>query len=238
MKKWQAGVMLAVSLSYGLAGAGCTISSPHWDYVPDTIATPIPFQAWTTSTANPVVLECANDTSAHGWPTAGEASYVHVTNLSLSSTPSLDPAGSAVYSASANVALPSQCWKYFGDYDFWQANLRIWQNNGSGRSIFTSFDKPGLECLGREVGKARSWLGFFDKCEKRYLGGGDKIPYIVLRIDGYANGAPLSGAQRPMSRKLQPLPSDERIRDLPAVQMITPVPESVKADVRKQLQPL
>jgi hypothetical protein len=236
MMKWQAGMLLVVSMSSVFAG-GCAISSPHWDYVPESISAPIPFQAWATSSANPVVLECANDTSAHGWPTAGDASYVHVTNLSLSSAPSLDPAGSAVYSASAKVALPAQCWKYFGDYDFWQANVRIWQLNNGSKTMFTSFDEPGLECLGREIGKARSWLGFFDKCEKRYLNSDDKIPYIVLRIDGYANGTD-GAAPQPAPRRL-PLPAaDERVRDLPAVQQITPVPDSVKADMRKRIKPL
>src|SRR5688572_26011300 len=109
------------------AGQGCAITSPFWGYVPDSTSDPIPFQAWASSTANPVVLECADDTNAHGWPTDGEASYIHVTNIPVSTSVSLDPSGSSVYSASKTLALPNTCWKYFGDYDFWQANIRLSQ---------------------------------------------------------------------------------------------------------------
>jgi hypothetical protein len=210
------------------AAQGCAISSPHWDYVPASTSAPIPFQAWATSQTNPVVVECADDTNAHGWPTDGEASYVFVANLTPSATASLDPGGSRVYSASGSHALPSTCWKYFGDYDFWQANLRLSQVVDGSKRIFSSFDKPGLECLGREVGKARQWLGFFDKCEKRYLGSSDKIPYIVLRIDGYAEGLG-STAQSQARAKLAAPAADQRIEKLPAVQSIAPIDEATRA---------
>ena len=38
--------------------------------------------------------------------------------------------------------------------------------------------------LGARNGKARSWLGFFDKCRSAYLAA-KTIPLLVLRIVGY-----------------------------------------------------
>jgi hypothetical protein len=218
------------------------VTSPHWDYVPESTAAPIPFQAWAVSNANPVKIECANDTSAHGGPAAGEASYILVANVTPSSTASLDPSGGTVYSASTTQALPAACWKYFSDYDFWQANVRLSQVVDGTKVIFSSFDKPGLECLGKEVGKARSWLGFFDKCEKRYLGSDDKIPYIVLRIDGYAEGLPATGsaaraAEAKKARSL-PLPSaDMQIDGAPLVQSIAAPSADVRAKIMREIAP-
>lgn len=213
-----------------VAAQGCAVTSPFWGYVPDSTSDPIPFQAWAVNTSNSVVLECADDTSAHGWPTDGEASYIHVANIPVSTSPSLDPSGLAVYSASTSLALPATCWKYFGDYDFWQANLRLSQVNNGSKVIFSSFDAAGLECLGRENGEERSWLGFFDECEKRYLNSDDKIPYIVLRIDGFAAGGDTSPAPVRPRIKAKPV-ADEKIANLPAVQVIAPISPEVKAQL-------
>jgi hypothetical protein len=168
--------------------AGCAITSPHWDYVPASISTPIPFQAWNSSTG-PLYVECANDTGAHGSPSAGEASYIAAATLTTSALPSLDSAGNAIHSASKQVTLPRACWKYFGSYDFWQANVRVVRLQDGKKVPLSTYDLKGLECVGRENGKVGRWYGFVGKgCEKKYLGTSTAIPYIVMRINGYNNG--------------------------------------------------
>lgn len=200
--------------------AGCAVTSPYWDYVPDSTSAPIPFQVWSDGTSA-VYVECANDTGAHGNPSAGDASYVAAATIHPNTQPSLDSAGAALYSGSTQVVLPSACWKYFSDYDFWQANVRVVRLGSDGKKVpFSNFDKAGLECLGREVGKAASWFGALNKgCEKHFLGSDTATPYIVLRIDGYANGVASAAAPAPSSsdekaKKLKP-PADGRASGLP-----------------------
>ena len=171
-------------LAWIAATGGCVISSPSWDYVPAAKDAPIPFQAWTTYKASPVQLECATDTEAHGYPVNGDASYIHITDLKTADTGSLDASGYMVYSVSGMHVLPSECWKFFGDYGYWQVNLRVVQEIDGEKHYYSSFDNAGLECLGRENSKAKSWFGFIDKCEMRYAGSTDKIPYVVLRVGG------------------------------------------------------
>ncbi|MEO1337689.1 MAG: hypothetical protein AAFV29_18745 [Myxococcota bacterium] len=136
-----------------------------------------------------MLIECARETTAHGSPRNGDASYRTVTTLWPDSHQHYDSFGSVMYSASTKVALPSECWDYFGSYGFWQANIRISQVVSGQRRMFTSFDANGLECLGRENGKAQSWTGYLNQgCEKTYLGSTTKIPYLVLRFDGGPDG--------------------------------------------------
>ncbi|MFM2419252.1 MAG: hypothetical protein RL385_3975 [Pseudomonadota bacterium] len=162
----------------------CAITSPYWGYVPASTSAPIPFQTWGFNTGTRYV-ECANDTGGHGNPAAGEASYIPVTTLYPTTQPSLDSQGGAIYSASKSVPLPSVCWKYF-DYGegYYQANVRVVTLDSAGKkSPLSSFDLAGLECLGRETGRAASWSAYLNKgCEMKYLGTTEQIPYIVLRI--------------------------------------------------------
>jgi hypothetical protein len=167
----------------------CAITSPYWGYEPESTSAPIPFQAWTVDKAHPIQLECAQETNAHGAPAKGDASYIHVTDLAFSGAGSMDPSGYQVFSAAALMALPKVCWRYFPEYDHWQTTLRMTQMIQDEKRIYSSFDQAGLECLGRENGKAHSWFGFRDKCEMRDLSGNQKMPHIVLRIKGYAAGA-------------------------------------------------
>jgi hypothetical protein len=172
----------------------CAVTSPHWDYVPASTTAAIPVQAWTSYTTNPVVVECATATSAHGSPSPGESAYIVAATLPVAAGDILDSEGNVLHSASANVTMPSQCWDYFGDYDFWQLNLRISQvqpapGGGTTKRIFSSFDNAGLECLGSNIGAPASFYGFVGQgCEKTYLGEDEQIPYIVLRITGYEAG--------------------------------------------------
>jgi hypothetical protein len=185
----KAAVLLA-----GVALQACAVTSPHWGYVPASTEAAIPVQAWTSYTTNPVVVECASATNAHGSPSPGESAYILAATLPVAAGDILDSEGNVLHSASANVSMPSQCWDYFGDYDFWQLNLRVSQlqpapGGGTTKRIFSSFDNVGLDCLGSSIGAASSFYGFVGQgCEKTYLGEEEQIPYIVLRITGYENG--------------------------------------------------
>ena len=217
------------------AGAlpGCAVTSPYWGYVPASTEAAIPVQAWTAHTDNPVVVECATATTAHGSPSPGESAYVVAANLSVASADIRDSEGNVMHSTSGNVTMPSSCWDYFGDYDFWQLNLRVSQvqpnANGTGttKRIFSSFDLDGLECLGRENGAAASFHGFVGQgCEKTYLGETTQIPYIVLRIEGYENG--LARARRSVApararKDASAVDPAERQKDAPGLTPIIPL---------------
>lgn len=191
-----AGIGLSQGALVLVGGAlqACAATSPHWGYVPASTEAAIPVQAWTSHTTNPVVVECATATSAHGSPSPGESAYIVAANVPVAAANVLDSEGNVLHSASASVTMPSQCWDYFGDYDFWQLNLRVSQiqpapGGGTTKRIFSSFDTVGLECLGSTIGAAASFYGFVGQgCEKTYLGEDEQIPYIVLRITGYENG--------------------------------------------------
>lgn len=218
-----------------VAGAlpGCAVTSPHWGYVPDSTEAAIPVQAWTAHTGSPVVVECATATTAHGSPSPGESAYVVAANLPVASADIRDSQGNVLHSASANVTIPSSCWDYFGDYDFWQLNLRVSQlqpnttGGGTTKRIFSSFDVDGLECLGRENGAAASFHGFVGQgCEKTYLGESTQIPYIVLRIEGHENGLARAGRSvAPARARKDPSTVDpaERQKNAPRLTPIVPL---------------
>jgi hypothetical protein len=212
------GLGKAAVLLAGVALQACAVTSPHWGYVPASTEAAIPVQAWTSYTTNPVVVECASATTAHGSPSPGESAYVLAATLPVAAGDILDSEGNVLHSASANVSMPSQCWDYFGDYDFWQLNLRVSQvqpapGGGTTKRIFSSFDTVGLDCLGSSIGAASSFYGFVGQgCEKTYLGEDEQIPYIVLRITGYENGL-----ARARGRAAAPRPHKDREAVDPAV---------------------
>ena len=78
MKNWQTRVLLTVSsvCTFGLFGSACAISSPHWDYVPESISEPIHFKPGQRLRAIPWCSSAPTIRVRTGWPTAGEASYV------------------------------------------------------------------------------------------------------------------------------------------------------------------
>lgn len=220
--------------------AGCAVTSPHWDYVPESTTAAIPVQAWTPYTSAPIVVECAQNTNAHGGPSPDESAYIVAATIPVPTAASLDSEGTAMYSAAANVTFPSSCWDYFGSYDFWQINMRITQiqpnalGGGTSKKVFSSFDLDGLSCLGSTNGASGTWYGFIDQgCEKTYLGTDEQIPYIVLRINGYSNGlSTRSAAAQPKIRAESPPEANMKTTD--KVLPIIPVtPEQVET-FRKQ----
>lgn len=218
-------VNTAISVAAVALLSGC-FTSPEWDYEPDSITAQMPFQVWTTSASSPVKIECATDTGGHGNPTNGDASYITAANLWPDTHPHYDGFGSIMYSASTMMALPNSCWKYFSAYDFWQANIRMSQLVSGEQRIFSSFDRTGLECLGRENGKEHSWMGYLTKgCEKTYLGSSTIIPYIVLRIDGYSNGlngasAGVQAVDAKVNASLSPPPADAMPKNMSEISQI------------------
>jgi hypothetical protein len=186
--------------------SGCAITSPYWGYVPASTSAPIPFQTWGFNSGARYV-ECANDTGGHGNPTNGEASYIPVATLYPTTQPSLDSQGAAIYSASKSIPLPSVCWKYF-DYGegYYQANVRVVTLDSSGKkSPLSTFELAGLECLGRETGRAASWSAYFNKgCEMKYLNTNEQIPYIVLRIPAAVQAQAKAGAASSANPALTP----------------------------------
>jgi hypothetical protein len=238
---------LGKSLSQGalvLAAAAlqaCAVTSPHWGYVPDSTEAAIPVQAWTSYTTNPVVVECATATNAHGSPDPGESAYIVAATVPVASGDILDSEGNVLHSASSSVTLPSQCWDYFGDYDFWQSNLRVSQvqpapGGGTTKRIFSSFDSAGLECLGSTIGAASSFYGFVGQgCEKTYLGEDEQIPYIVLRITGYENGlARARGRAAPVRPRKDSNAVDPAVRQKNAPRLTPIVPLTLDEVERMQ----
>lgn len=219
------------ALLCAFCAGGCAVTSPHWGYVPASTEAPIPVQAWTAHTGAPVVVECATDTTAHGSPYPDESAYIVAASLPVSGAENLDAEGAAMHTASGMVSFPSDCWEYFGSYDFWQLNLRVSQiqpasEGGTTKRIFSSFDVAGLECLGRENGAAASWFGFLGKgCEKTYLGQTNQIPYIVLRIEGHAAGLGRAStlSKRTKLADREPVKPDVRHKDAARLTPIVPL---------------
>jgi hypothetical protein len=169
--------------------AGCYTTSPYFGQQFAHTTTSIPIQAWTFYNTNPVKVECVK-ASAHGWPLSG-ATYTTIANLTPGA-PLLDTGGSKVYPAGGTVTIPFSCWNSYGysgsDYI---TNVRITQVQpklfGGGTTLvqFDVFDKTGLECLGRETGKAAVWTGAIGKgCEKKFTSG-ESIKYLVLYAKNY-----------------------------------------------------
>lgn len=232
----------ALLATLGIGASACAVTSPYWGYVPESTSATIPVQAWTPYTSEPVVVECAKATNAHGGPSPDESAYIVAATIPVNGTANLDSEGGAMYTAAANVSIPSDCWDYFGSYDFWQLNLRITQvqpnpiGGGTIKKVFSSFDLNGLSCLGSANGSAGSWYGFLNQgCEKTYLGESEQIPYIVLRINGYSNGLSASAitATSAKSAKIsKPLAPDQKTTDkILAIEAVTP--EQIEA-FRKQ----
>jgi len=169
--------------------SGCLITSPYWNQEFSNHSSAIPLQAWTNHNGHPVRVECSK--AFHGGlypPSSG--SWSHVTNLYPQNPGVLDPSGTRVYSAGAKMVLPASCWRaettsaglrYFAAVRMIQTKPKVF---GSGLEdvTFSTFDKTGLECLGREIGKDASWFGYAGEgCAKTYSGSTTEIPFVIFR---------------------------------------------------------
>ena len=158
-----------------LACASGCVQSPHDLQEIATQTSPIPFQTTTTYATLPVYIECAQ--ASHGGAYSGPNGVVwtQVTTLLPSQVPLYDVAGNKLYSANGMVTLPSNCWRYDSVYSRYFVAVRVkqvgqlisWLNGQVTPSpvYFSVFDKPGLECLGKAVGAARTWTTDYAACE-------------------------------------------------------------------------
>lgn len=165
--------------------SGCLITSPFWNQEFSTHTQAIPLQAFTT-VSNSVKFECAKAAHFGLYPSADSASWVTVANVSPSANSSYDPLGTSIYSAGIKTALPATCWRQDPANSIWYAAIRATQLTSSGGTTqYQTFKKPGLECLGREIGKATSWLGWVNKnCVATYSGSSTSIPYLIVYSAG------------------------------------------------------
>ncbi len=167
-----------------LALPGCLLSSPYWNQAFASHTDKIPLQAWVSDKSLTVKFQCAQ--AGHGGlhPFGGTPTWHLVANVAVADTPIYDPAGAAVYTAGLNKALPSQCWRQDPANGIWYAAVRASNPTSDGPSFYHTLDKAGLECAGRENGKAASWYGWYTKvCYKTYSNSSAHVPYVIIRAD-------------------------------------------------------
>jgi hypothetical protein len=159
---------------------GC-LTSPFYSQKFSSRSDEIPFTVWTFDKTKPITIECAK-ALANGNPFNGPSSYQHVTTILPDNQGMLDANGLKVYVASTKKVLPASCWRYFNfpDQHDYITVIRVLQD-GSDTGIYT-FDKPGLECLGKWNGKGANWLGWFGhNCNKKYINTGGDIRTVFLK---------------------------------------------------------
>lgn len=166
--------------------SGCLLTSPFWNQEFASHTEAIPMQAFSTSTANPVKFECAQAAHFGLYPSADTASWTTVANVAPNTSGSYDPQGNRIYSAGIKTALPASCWRQDPANSIWYAAIRATQLTTSGGTTqYQTFFKSGLECLGREIGKATSWVGWINKnCVATYSGSTTSIPYVIVYSAG------------------------------------------------------
>lgn len=161
---------------------GCLMTSPYWNQVFSSHTDVVPLQAWTTKKDYDVKYECA--TAYHGglYPSSGSAVWVHIDTVSPQQQSLKDSYGAKVYGAGIKRVLPAECWRYDPANSNWYTSVRATQTTNTGTDSYQNFNKVGLECLGTEVGKATSWLGWFNKgCVSTYSGSNTPVPYVIFR---------------------------------------------------------
>ncbi|MEN8131907.1 MAG: hypothetical protein ABFS45_17345 [Pseudomonadota bacterium] len=187
----QIGVIAKVTgaAAVALTLNGCLLTSPYWNQVFANHTAKVPIQAFTQNKSKQVKFECAKANHGGLYPPDAPAKWVLVEKVSPQGQALLDPRGQKVYGASTSTTLPAECWRHDGLTDQWYAAIRATQVSGEGDSVgslvkFKTFNKIGLECLGRENGKNTSWGGWIGKgCTKTYSNSNSNIPYVIFRAE-------------------------------------------------------
>lgn len=194
---WYRLLLLPVAAAVA-ALSGCVLDSPYWAQTFSTTTTAIPIQSWTTDKNHNVKIECSKAYHGGLQPPFGPEEWHLVTDLVPSSNPSYDPAGAAIYSAGTKMTLPAVCWYADGAYSppKYMTALRATQLTSSGSTtVYRVFDLSGLECLGRENGKAASWFGWLSKsCAMTYSGSSTLLPWVKVIADGPGAAAAASSS--------------------------------------------
>lgn len=171
-----------IAASATLALSGCLLTSPYWNQEFDDHTAPVPLQAWTTDKSVPVKFQCAQAFHGGLYPSPGSATWVQIADVNPQGQALLDSEGAKVFGASKLTALPAACWRLDGGNGLYYAAVRATQGTGSSKVTYKTFSQPGLECLGRENGKAASWFGWINKgCTKTYSNSTTEIPYVIFR---------------------------------------------------------
>lgn len=162
--------------------SGCLLTSPFWNQEFSTHTAAVPLQAFTTDASQQVKFQCAKAAHFGLYPDASSAAWVTIANVTPNSSGSLDPLAGLIYSAGIKTALPASCWRQDPANSVWYSAVRATQGSGSSITEYKTFNKTGLECLGQEIGKATSWVGWIGKgCEATYSGSTTAIPYVIFR---------------------------------------------------------
>lgn len=162
--------------------SGCLLISPFWNQEFTSHTNTIPLQAFTTHSSSNIHFQCAKASHGGLHPYGSEPSWTTVANISPSADGSYDPAGGRIYSAGTSTVLPANCWRQDPANAVWYTAIRAQQVSGSTTTLYKTFTKPGLECLGREIGKMANWLGWIGKgCTVTYLNSNTDIPYTIIR---------------------------------------------------------
>jgi len=128
----------------------------------------IPVQVWSSSQNETFSVECAPATFAA--TQFNNRPFVPLPDIQTTEEPHYDPSGTAMYSASAIVTLPSECWRdlrsTFQDvetqYGYTYLSMLRIKRKSDGRLVHV-FNKDGLECLGKANGAAASWYGYLSE---------------------------------------------------------------------------
>ncbi|MBL8330186.1 MAG: hypothetical protein JNJ71_15200 [Rubrivivax sp.] len=180
--RWRRRTLLLIAAAAPLTG--CVLESPYWGQKFASTTTPIPVQAWTTDKTRPLKLECSK--AGHGglYPFDGTESWTQVTTLMPSPDAAFDPSGDAIHGAGSKLSLPASCWYLDNAFDppLYMTALRVTQGSANGGvQIYRVFNKLGLECMGRENGKAQSWFGWINKgCLQTYANSTTPVPYVRI----------------------------------------------------------
>jgi hypothetical protein len=163
---------------------GCVFDSPYWAQTFDNTTSVVPIQTWTTDKTRDVKIECSQAYHGGLQPAFGPEDWHFVTNLTPSQSASYDPMGAMVYSAGKTMALPASCW--YADTAYsppkYMTALKASQLTASGTTtVYRVFDSAGLECLGREIGKGKSWFAWLSKnCALNYSGSSTALPWVRI----------------------------------------------------------
>jgi hypothetical protein len=210
---------LAAASVGGLLLTGCVFDSPYWAQTFATTTTAVPIQTWTTDKTRNIKIECSQASHAGLYPWGGPEVWTLVTNITPSTNASYDPLNGTIYSAGKLMSLPAACWHADGAYSppKYMTALRATQLTASGSTqTYQVFDAGGLECLGREIGKGKSWFAWITKnCALTYSGSTTPIPYV--RIIATDLGMAAMAAPAPMARAL-PAPTDKTTAPAPDTQ--------------------
>jgi hypothetical protein len=170
--------------------SGCLITTPYWNQEFSSHSSAIPIQVWTHHSPTTVRVQCTQAFHGGLYPAFEEPVWQNLTNLTPQLPGVLDGDGARVYSAGTTIVIPESCWhsevtssglRYYTAVRVIQQQPKIF-GSGTQDVTFNTFDKTGLECLGRENGKAASWFGYINKnCVETYSGSSTPIPYVIFR---------------------------------------------------------